>query len=62
MPTKKDQTDLFYINEEDLSSTEEEDFQSLMECEAPPDEVADPAVRARYVKYLEDHKDDSDAE
>lgn len=63
MTAKKDQTDLFYINDEDLASTEEDDFQSLQECETPPEKVADPAIRARYIKYLDDHKeDDSDEE
>lgn len=62
MPAKKDPADLFYIDESALSVTDEEECQNLMDCEVPPEQVADPVFRAKYVKFLEANKEDTDAE
>ena len=58
MSIKNDQTDLFYIDEALLSSTDEEECQNLMECNFDPEEIVDPLFRAKYVKYLEAHSDE----
>ena len=60
MPTsfENDQTDLFYVDEALLSSTDEEECQNLMDCNCDPEEIVDPVFRAKYVKYLEVHGDE----
>lgn len=47
-----DLSHLFHVDEKRLDSTEAEDFESLWECETPPEEVADAAMRKRYIAFL----------
>lgn len=56
----KDLTDLFYIDESKLSTTDKDVFRNLREMNFDPADMADPKERARYIKYLEAHKDDED--
>ena len=55
-----DQTDLFYLDEALLSTSDEDECQNLMDCNFTPQEIRNPVFRAKYVKYLEEHWEDSD--
>ena len=60
-PTK-DLTDLFYIDESEISTEDEDIFRNLMESDFDPAKIVDEEDRANYIKYLETHKDDEDDE
>lgn len=50
-------TDLFYLEEALLSTSDEEECQNLMECNFDPEKIRAPVFRAKYVKYLEAHRE-----
>ena len=58
--SNKDLTDLFYIDESEISTEDEDVFRNLKEMNFDPAEVANPEERAAYIKYLEAHKGDDD--
>ena len=62
MKSVKNPADLFYVDESKLSVSDEEDCENLMDCEVPPEKVADPVFREKYIKFLAKRQKASDAE
>lgn len=60
--SSKDPAALFYVDEANLSTSDDDECQNLMDCNVPPEEVVNPVFRAKYEAYLKTHKEDSNAE
>ena len=52
---ESNQTDLFYIDESQLATTDEEDFLNLYECGILPEKLPDNDFRAAYIAFLKEN-------
>lgn len=43
---------LFYVDEEALASSDEDEFLNLLDLGVPPAQVKNPDVRSAYLKFL----------
>ncbi len=60
MTTKNDLSDLFYLDESALSTTDEDELLNLYECETAPEEIVDEVFRAKYVAFCKKQEESND--